>query len=208
MTMLERRFIVFEGLDGAGTTTQTGMLHDYLTRQGLDSFQTFEPTDGSVGRLIRELLTGAGDHGHPPELAMALLFAADRIAHSGRIGEALAGGSHVVCDRYIFSSMAYQSLDSSIPGERVIELNRGCARPDITIFIDVPVDTCLERISARNNSRTIYERADLLQTISKNYGSLRGLYETTFGKTVTVDGTLSPADVHHDVIEAVTSLLA
>ena len=208
MTMPERRFIVFEGLDGAGTTTQAGLLHDYLTRQGLDSFRTFEPTDGPVGRLIRELLAGPGDQGRPPELTMALLFAADRIAHSGRISEALAGGSHVVCDRYLFSSMAYQSLDPLIPGERVIELNRGCARPDITIFVDVPVETCLERISARSESRTIYEKADLLQTISENYQSLRGLYETTFGKTVTVDGTLSPTNVHRNAVEVITSLLA
>ena len=64
MTKPKSRFIVLEGLDGAGTTTQTALLHDYLTRSGLNSFLTFEPTDGPVGSLIRELLAIPGKFPH------------------------------------------------------------------------------------------------------------------------------------------------
>ncbi|MCH7548705.1 MAG: dTMP kinase [Candidatus Krumholzibacteriota bacterium] len=207
MTKPKSRFIVFEGLDGAGTTTQAALLHDYLTRSGLDSFQTFEPTDGPVGSLIRELLAHRQATESVPETTMALLFAADRIWHSRHIARELEAPRHVVCDRYIFSSMAYQSLDPAVPGERVIEINRGCAQPDLTLFIDVPVETCLERISARNESRTIYEKSDLLDTISRNYAQLLPLYKKHFGATVHIDGTAPIDDVHERVVKAITSLL-
>jgi dTMP kinase len=134
---------------------------------------------------------------------MALLFAADRLAHSIEIEETLRAGTHVICDRYIFSSMAYQSLDATIPGERVIELNRGCAIPDLTIFLHVPADVCLARVSARNESPTIYEKADLLGMIAANYERLRPLYEKNFGAFVSIDGTQSPDDVFRDVVAAV-----
>jgi len=207
MTKPTSRFIVFEGLDGAGTTTQTGLLHDYLTRNGHDSFRTFEPTDGPIGRLIRSLLDRSAGGDPPPETAMALLFAADRIAHSRQIEAALTRGQVVVCDRYIYSSMAYQSLDPSISGEWVIDANRGCTRPDLTLFVDVPVATGLQRVSARGAGNTIYEKSDLLETIAQNYVRLEPLYRENFGEVVHIDGTAPVSDVHHRVVDEITRLL-
>jgi dTMP kinase len=207
MTQPQHRFIVFEGLDGAGTTTQAGMLHKYFTHETDKSFGTFEPTSEPTGSFIREILGGnaqsvSGQQFKPSERAMALLFASDRLAHSTVLDEQLKEGT-VVCDRYVLSSLAYQTLDDAIDPEWVIEINSGCTIPDITLFLDVPVDTCLARIAARNESPSVYENKEYLDTIAANYVRLQSLYEKYFGKLVTIDGTMGVEDVHSAVIAAI-----
>lgn len=203
------RFIVIEGLDGAGTTTQSNMLTEYFTRRRTNSFGTFEPTDGPVGKFIRDILTHRipvqHTSGYMSEHVMSLLFAADRLAHSARIREVIDSGRHVVCDRYIYSSLAYQTLDPAIAPDWVVEINSGCAVPDLTLFVSVPVDTCMKRIAARGDEGTVYERRDFLETIHRNYARLRGLYEDRFGTTVDVDGTLSRDAVHAEIVAAIQS---
>jgi dTMP kinase len=203
MTGSSVQFIVFEGLDGAGTTTQAALLHRYFTQQGEDSFPTFEPTDGPVGTLIRASLEVAPGQKQMQESVLALLFAADRLDHSEQIRTWLTGGARVVCDRYVLSSMAYQSLDPAIPGERVVDLNRGCAVPDLTILLDVPVEVCLARLAARNQGRTIYEKSSVLRRIHENYAKLRPLYEEHFGEIASLDGTGTPEDIHRAVVELI-----
>lgn len=200
MSSSASRFIVLEGLDGAGTTTQALRLHESFTLAGRDSFLTFEPTAGAIGTFTRELLSAKEP---PPQRVLGLLFAADRLAHTADINRQLIEGRDVICDRYVFSSMAYQTLDPSIAAEWVVESNHGCAVPDLTLFIDVPVQTCLERIGARNEDRTIYEREDRLRAILENYRRLTGLYEHHYGKLVTIDGTPSPDDVHAAITAAI-----
>ena len=166
-----KSFVVVEGLDGAGTTTQTEKLHDYFTRKGVDSFPTREPTGGPVGKFIRQALSrdvfpsADGAAWIPGERELALLFAADRLEHSRDINARRDGGSLVLCDRYIFSSMAYQTLDPSISAEWVREINRGCAVPDVTFFLSVSAAECLRRISSRDEKATIYEN---LQTVANS----------------------------------------
>ena len=211
MPQKNARFIVFEGLDGAGTTTQAARLHDHFTRHGAPGFLTNEPTPEPIGTFIRRLLTAKepGSDGapyRPAERAMALLFAADRLAHSRVIEAALAGGSHVVCDRYLLSSMAYQTLDPAISGEWVMDVNRGCAVPDLTLFVAVPVDVCLARIVARNAETSIYETRSQLETIARNYERMLGVYETQFGRVMRIDGDGPVDEVHAAVREAVDSL--
>lgn len=192
------RFIVLEGLDGAGTTTQAARLHEYFTHRGRKSFQTFEPTGGPIGSFTRGLLTGQD----LSQRVLGLMFAADRLVHSGDVARHLAAESHVVCDRYIFSSFAYQTLDPDITAEWVAGANSGCATPDLTLFLDVPVDVCLARISARNETPSLYERKDRLQTIHDNYRRLAGFYEQHYGRLITIDGTASPDEVHAAIIAA------
>ncbi|HEU4930187.1 MAG TPA: dTMP kinase [Candidatus Krumholzibacteria bacterium] len=201
MPQRNARFIVLEGLDGAGTTTQAAKLHGHCTQRGARSFLTNEPTSGPIGAFIRRLLTSKelapdGTSYRPPESSMALLFAADRLAHSREIASHLAAGEIVVCDRYVFSSLAYQTLDASIKPQWVVEINRGCAIPDLTIFLDVPVKVCLERLSARVGAAAIYETKPLLEAVSKNYHELLPLYEANYGRVVRLDGTRSIEDVH------------
>ncbi len=202
----DARFIVFEGLDGAGTTTQAARLQSLLTRRGLRSFLTHEPTPDPVGAFIRRLLTGQerADDGsvyRPGETVMGLLFAADRLAHSVGITARLAGGETVICDRYIFSSMAYQTSDPAIRAEWIIDVNRGCAVPDVTVFLATPVDVCLERVTTRRGDASIYENRDHLETIAANYEKLLPLYEAAFGKVVRIDGSMGADEVHAAVLD-------
>jgi dTMP kinase len=208
MPVSDARFIVFEGLDGAGTTTQSARLQAHLTQSGRRSFLTHEPTAEPIGAFIRRLLAGRergpdGSVFRPSEHAMGLLFAADRLAHSRAIQARLDAGEHVVCDRYLFSSMAYQTLDSSITGEWVIGVNEGCAIPHLTLFVAAPVDVCLARIGARKGEASIYESRLHLETIARNYERLLPLYEARFGRVVRVDGSRSVDDVHAAVWEAI-----
>jgi dTMP kinase len=192
-------FIVLEGLDGAGTTTQAERLHNRLTAESADSFLTFEPTDGPIGSLIRELLSGGGSR-NSTEQELALLFAADRLSHSRLIEEQKAAGVTVVCDRYVYSSMAYQSLAPDIGADRVVNLNEGCSVPDVTFFVSVPVDECLRRISGRNENRTVYERRDLLAAVHDNYQRLASHYTRHFGPLVEIDGARSVEEVHQAIV--------
>jgi dTMP kinase len=210
MTRNNARFIVFEGLDGAGTTTQAARLHDHCTRSGTSGFLTNEPTSEPIGAFIRRLLSRneIGQDGgpyRPNERAMGLLFAADRLAHSQVIEAALSRGSSVICDRYLLSSVAYQTLDSSISADWVINVNYGCIVPDLTLFLAVPVDACLARIRVRAEEASIYETRALLETISANYERLLPLYAKQFGRVVRIDGSGSVDDVHAAVVAAVLS---
>lgn len=200
-------FVVLEGLDGSGTTTQTKRLHNYLTNKDLKSSITNEPTDEPVGKLIRDALSRritspkTNKQVDFSEQALCLLFAADRIEHSRVIEETRRDGTHVICDRYVLSSIAYQSLDPSITPQRVIEINKGCAIPDVTFLLKVPVAECLRRLKGRKDAPTIYERKKILEGIDRNYQKTGRLYEREFGPLVVIDGTRSPNDVHAAIIE-------
>ena len=207
MPQRDARFIVLEGLDGAGTTTQAAKLHGHCTQRGIPGFLTNEPTSGPIGAFIRRLLTSQepgvdGSPYRPPESSMALLFAADRLAHSREIHTHLDAGEHVICDRYVFSSLAYQTLDAAIKPEWVVEINRGCAVPDLTIFLDVPVDVCLQRLSRRAGAAAIYETKELLEAIAQNYATLFRRYEKEYGRLVRLDGTRRVEDVQAEIVRA------
>lgn len=198
------KFIVFEGIDGSGTTTQAGMLHEYLVGRGVSGSLTREPTDAPVGRFIREALSGVvttpdGQPFAPSESVLCLLFAADRIDHSQVIEEMRVQGIHMISDRYIMSSIAYQSCDPDISADRVIEVNRDCAVPDMTFFLRVGVDDCLRRLEGRSDSPTMYEKKDLLNAIDRNYRAVRPIYEQHFGRVIEIDGTEAPEQVHEQI---------
>ena len=128
------------------------------------------------------------------------LFAADRSDHLFRTVEpALARGATVVSDRYYHSSLAYQSL--TMPLEQVAALNRFRA-PDLTVFLDVPVDVCLERIGRRGGPREIYERRDRLQRIAEAYEAVLDLVMARGEHVVRLDGTRSPEAVHNAILDA------
>ena len=206
-------FIVLEGLDGSGTTTQTRRLGDEFARRGLPAFLTFEPTDGPIGKLIRDSLSGRlvlPETRHRITLsegALCLLFGADRIEHSRVIDRVRNEGTHAISDRYLLSSIAYQSRDPDISPERVIEVNRGCAVPDVTLFLNVPVEQCLGRLDKRSDSPTVYEKQELLEAIERNYRATRPLYEKQFGPVVDIDGTLSENDVHKTIVASLEDYL-
>lgn len=174
------RFVVIEGIDGSGTTTQTKLLGKRLRASGRAVRETAEPSGGPIGALIRQVLTGriVGARGLAPGWAtMALLFAADRMDHvETEIEPVLANGGVVVSDRYDASSLAYQSTMSGRGGKDAVEwiraLNRYARRPDLTIVLDVPWDVAAERREARGEAAQLYEQNEVQVALAAFYKDL------------------------------------
>jgi dTMP kinase len=210
MTASKGRFIVLEGIDGSGTTTQAKRLRDALEARGTSVCLTCEPTPGPVGQLIRQALQrklvlpeSTTPHALPWS-AMALLFAADRLDHVDTVVlPALAAGKTVVSDRYVVSSLAYQSVTSP-EGERSIpwirELNSRALRADLTIVLDVNDDVAAERRAQRGGPSELYEVRELQRRLAEVYARAEDLVP---GDPVVhvADGT--PNDVALRVLRAV-----
>ncbi len=195
------KFIVIEGLDGAGTTTQAGLLRDWLAERGT-VLLTREPTDRSVGRVIRKVL--AGDPEAPDFHALPWLFAADRADHLfGQIDPALKAGTHVISDRYYHSSLAYQSL--TLPLGKVAALNDFRA-PDLTLFVDVSVDICLQRIEARGDALEIFEKRDRLERIAGAYQEVNAFLRVRGELIEEIDGAKPVNEVFEDIRASVEQL--
>jgi dTMP kinase len=172
-------FIVLEGIDGAGTTTQTRRVVEALRARNIPTLETREPSDGPVGMLLRQMLKGrvvaAAGTGAPGWQQLGLLFAADRLDHlEADVQPALAGGRWVLCDRYDYSSIAYQSAAAgsaeAIPWLR--ELNRHAPRPDLTIVLDVSPEVALARRAARAGGREIFDDPAFQARLSAFYSAI------------------------------------
>ena len=149
-------FIVFEGLDGSGKTTQIQRLADRLAAAGQSCHITCQPSGHPVGQLIRRALRG--DFAVENE-TMALLFAADRCQHlAAEITPTLARGTYVLCDRYYYSSLAYQGKSAAVYNKQAMTHHR----PDLTLFLDVDPAECMRRITAARAGVDLYEREDKL----------------------------------------------
>lgn len=188
------RFVVLEGIDGAGTTTQASRLADRLRARGDTVIATAEPTDGPVGRLLRQVLRGEGGAADPA--ALPWLFAADRADHIARlVAPALSRGHWVVADRYLPSSLAYQSLDRGMDG--VAALNDTFPLPDLTLLLRVSADAALARITSRGAPAERFERRDTLARVAAAYESAMAWVVARGGRVVTLDGEASA-----DAVEA------
>jgi len=208
------RFVVIEGIDGAGTTTQVGLLAGRLRREGHTSVcATREPTDGPFGVMIRQVLTGrlVATQGRAPGWAtMALLFAADRMDHSECVIEpAVASGGIVISDRYDASSLAYQSVSSGANGADAVEwirsLNRYAFRPDLTIVLDVSAEVAASRRAQRGEPAQLYEQNEVQRALSVFYKNLQGHMPND--RVVLVDAHGDVNDVHQRVYDVVRSVL-
>ncbi|MCI9504395.1 MAG: dTMP kinase [Clostridia bacterium] len=164
------KFIVFEGTDGSGKSTQMKMLASYLNEMGARCYLTHEPTDSPVGSLLRSCLTGRID---ADEHTIAALFAADRLDHIHNpvngILKKLNEGVNVLCDRYYLSSFAYNG--GFVPLEWVIELNRPARealKPDLTVFLYLDAEDSMERVMGRGETER-YETVERQKKIRKNY---------------------------------------
>jgi len=196
------KWIVFEGLDGAGTTTQTQLLAEYLRRR-LSSpeevFQTAEPTCGLIGLTLKAVLRGeiAFDR-----TTLALAFSADRSDHLFRpdgVVARLEQGHWVVMDRYLYSTLAYQDgLDRGW----LLQIGSKFPRPDLLVFLGTPVEVCLERLSARGAESDLFEKEDSLRRIETSY---RWVLEVEAFKTslLVLDGRLPAEELNRKVVERV-----
>lgn len=168
--MARGRFIVLEGGDGAGTTTQMHALEARLRARGHDVLCTAQPSRGAVGQLARANLAASATNPLPPE-AMALLFAADRLEHvHGTISPALDAGTWVICDRYVLSSMVYQGL--ALPEAWIASVNQFALAPDITLFVDTSDVEAARRRTARGGDVEIFDGADVQASVLGRYRRL------------------------------------
>jgi len=204
---MKNLFIALEGIDGSGKSTQTKRLCDKLTEAGHKVYRTFEPTDGMVGSLIRNILKG---NMKADERTIAGLFVADRLDHllheATGIVKKLEEGFTVVTDRYYFSSYAYHGTHMDM--DWVIQSNAMSAnilRPDLNIFIDVSPENCMERISANRESVELYETMDNLRNVHTKY--MEAFEKLKHEEKVAfVDGIGSLEEVAEKVWEQVQSL--
>lgn len=155
-------FIVFEGLDGCGKTTQAKLLADFLADQGNKVILTAEPTKGRIGLFIREIL--GGRHEVNPK-TLALMFTADRYEHLGEeVEPAIGRGDIVISERYYHSTIAYQAAQGVDRGW-LIDLNKFAPKPDITLYLDVKPKTG----AGRTKTGEIFENPAFLEKVRDNY---------------------------------------
>ena len=195
-------FVVFEGIDGAGTTTQCERYAARLRARGRRVHVTREPSTGPIGSMIRLALTHrltlpAADQAR----VMALLFAADRLDHvAAEIDPHLRDGYVVLSDRYDLSSLAYQSITSTSGDAEgtlrwIRELNRHARRPDVTLVLDVSPDVAAARRAARGGAAELFDAAEVQARLARAYADADALVPGD--RVVHLDGDAAP-----DVVEA------
>ena len=164
-------FIAFEGIDGSGKSTQISLLKQRIEEHSIKCIATREPSDGPIGTLLRQFLTGriTGDEG-----TISALFAADRLDHLNNpvngICKFLEDGLTVLTDRYILSNYAYQGV--AVSPEWIINCNSLAAetlKPNCYIFLDIDPETALERMARGRHQTELFETRERLTNVRKRY---------------------------------------
>jgi dTMP kinase len=188
--------VAFEGIDGAGKTTQAELLARALAARGLDVVRTKEPTSGPHGQVIRR---SAATGRLPPAEELAL-FHADRREHVAEvIAPALAAGKVVIVDRYFFSSAAYQGARGLDP-EAILRENEGFAPlPDLLVFLDLEPEVGLARVHRRGGSN-LFEELASLERCATIFRRLERPY------VARIDGALPVEEAHAAVLRALDRL--
>lgn len=187
-------FIVFEGIDGAGKSVQTSMLADRLRADGIPFILTAEPSDGPTGRLIKSLQVRVD----PEEETR--LFTEDRRHHVQNVVlPALKEGKTVICDRYVYSSVAYQGARGVDP-DRILAENRRFIMPDLIFMLEITVEMALSRIrSGRSQGFSAFEARSNLVLVSSIYQSIA---DPAMHR---MDGSLPPEKLHRQIVRIVKS---
>ncbi len=201
------RFIVFEGIDGAGKSTQIQLLANRLKERGRVVYCTAEPTESVSGGLLRDALGGISKR---TSCELAAMFVLDRIFHNvnpvNGIEKMLADGVDVICDRYYYSSLAYQG--SLIDGDWVRDMNLNCPEirtPDLCVFLDLTPEQSMARISKGRVTTEIYETEEQLTKVRNRFltviESLKGRDDV---RIVNAAGTIE--EIHEDICRIVDEL--
>lgn len=203
--MSAHKFIVFEGIDGSGKSTQSKLLTQYFQDKNIIVHATFEPTNNFIGQQIRDILTKK-KAGHP--ITIANLFAADRYDHItnaeyGLIPQLALG--HVVCDRYLLSSYAYQAMGAPLTWIKEInKYNEALLWPDIIFYIKITPEIALQRILNNREQVDLFETQEQLEKIYNNYESaIASLTPEQKSTVVVIDGTQSVVDIQQQIQAAI-----
>ncbi|HEX4996583.1 MAG TPA: dTMP kinase [Terriglobia bacterium] len=202
------RFIVFEGIEGCGKTTQINLFADYLNRRSIPNRLTREPGGTAVGESVRRILLASATTRLTPTAELLLFYASRSQNIDENIRPALAAGEIVIADRFYLASMAYQGFGRGLPLEFVTQLTEnvvGDCRPDVTILLDIAPEVGLARARARNNASAEDEGRFEAET-TRFYTRVRSGYLELAArdplkiKVIAADRSIE--DVHHDVIAA------
>ena len=193
--MVLKNFVVFEGIDGAGTSTQIKKIVESDPQRFV---ATAEPTSLPTGKFLRRMLSGEF---HVDEKTNAYLFAADRCEHifgKGGVKELCESGKVVVSDRYFFSSLAYQSVSCGL--ELPMLLNSPFPLPEYLFFFEINPEISLGRVNARNGHKEIYENLDAQKKIAALYEKVISMYESDPAKReemkiIRIDATQSIPEI-------------
>jgi len=196
---MKGKLIVFEGLDGSGLSTQAQMLKEYLLKEGKRVVLTKEQTDNFIGGLIKTSLKG---HVKISNLTLQLMFVADRSQHLDKeIEPALKEGRIVISDRYIFSTLAFGSLDIDMEFLKLI--NSKFRKPDLTFIIDCPPEVCLKRISKERFHLEFFEEKNKMEKIRENYLSLKDYFPNVY----IINGNKTKKEVFENIRKIVDKLI-
>lgn len=189
---MQGKFIVFEGIDKSGKATQAKLLCEHLHAKGAHVVYTAEPSPNNpAGRLIKDWLAGRLEMTSGE--AITLLYTADRFEHLKRvILPNIAEGNNVVCDRYFYSTIAYESAIFNVKAEWIRKLHENVRKPDLVIFIDIAPEVSLRRKRARPDDRL--EKVELLEKVRDAYRKM-----ANEEKFFIVDGDRSKEEVFADV---------
>ncbi len=202
------KFMVFEGLDGAGSSTEAAKLCSWLNETNKDKFSegvfahlTKEPTNNLIGGIIRAQLTSVWQSNSE---CLQLLFAADRSFHLEKeIVPLLKKGVTVVSDRYFLSTIAYGA--SKIKDfEWLVKINEPFLLPDLIFLIKASPKTCLERIRKNRSSFELFEEEKILASVWNNYERLASRFENVF----LIDGEKPADEVFSEIKKVVVSNMA
>jgi dTMP kinase len=202
-------FIVFEGIDGSGTSTQASMLRDTLQAEARHAILTAEPSEGPIGNMIRQAMKGRikfADDSEKFDAQMAYLFAADRHDHLYNpvdgVQKLLAEGKHVISTRYYFSSLAYHAKNADELAF-VTGLNAHFPAPDLVIYLRNRVELSMQRM-ARRAHQDVYENPDKLTLVAQNYEQIFADYH---GEVLAIDATLAIDEIARRILEKVRQCL-
>ncbi|MCL4383259.1 MAG: dTMP kinase [Candidatus Marsarchaeota archaeon] len=192
-------FIVFEGIDGSGKTTQAELLYNYLkAKTRKKCFLTREPTDNKIGLFVKSLIKKQEINPDTVEL----LFMADRAEHVREIKQAAKEKKIIICDRYYFSTIAYGSA-LGLKTEWLENTNKIFPEPDLTIIFDIDPKAALKRINSRKGNKQYFEKTEFLNKVRKEYKSLSKKYNNIF--ILNCNGNITIPEIHKQILNILKS---
>jgi dTMP kinase len=199
-----KKFIVIEGMDGAGTTTQSKLLSKRLNDEKIENIMTREPYEGYIYDLIKNILSGKGEY-QKYRQSLTWLYMADRDYHlRDCIKPALFDNKIVISDRYLPSTLAYQSENQTLSICQLYNLHTTSSflKPDLTIYIRTSVDECLKRLKDRE-SQDIFENYDYSKLLIKRYDASFQFLKDEGWNIMMVDGNKKQEDIAEIIYKAV-----
>lgn len=206
-------YIALEGIDGSGKTTQIERLYDYFTSQGKEVVRTREPRkdEGLIGELIQKILHGKTKI---PPVAFQYLFSADReMHHEELILPSLKAGKIVLSDRCFWSAVPYGIMDHGgnfdentaqymLVAQSILSLYHQFTIPDITFYLDLPLEKAMQRLTDDNDTKEIYEDKHILEKTIKGYNWLLQKFPEEFR---VIDATKPVTEVTEEIVSAISS---